>query len=178
MTTTALTQLLATILVMAVVGCHTPPAVPRPDMASVAARVNLDWGDCGAVVVGAHTAVTPAHCVPESRLVLDGVPTWRGSCRVLQDLCDVDMPGAAHSRVAATRVPRRGELAYVTTPRAVGGTRVLDVSGRWNAAWIDWPCERGDSGGVAWGHDGAALCMLTGCAGVGGPTYCEILETP
>lgn len=167
------------VALVALAGCAPPHPVPRAapaDVRALVGTVRREWGPCGALVVGPHTAVVPGHCVPHSELTYDGQPATRGACRELQDVCDVELPGPARVRVAALREPRPGELVFVSPPARLGGpARVLEVSARWRAAWLDWPCQRGDSGAVAWGGDGAAVCLLVGCAGDGGPTYCEVL---
>lgn len=168
------------LLLLLASGCSLPvPALAEPlDVAELTPAVysTTARGWCGALVTGARVALTPAHCAPLDTSHLDsGEPVRRGQCSLLQDWCELELE-RPRRRVAATRAPRPGEPVQVRLPGGQWGeARVDRVSQRWRAAWLDWPCERGDSGAVAWGADGAAVCMLTACSVQTGRTYCEEL---
>lgn len=148
------------ILILCLTACS---GVPPPDVAELQGHVPTTYGFCGTLQVGPVTAVAPAHC---SNL---------GDCDLMRDLCWFETELA--QRAAATRPPRKGESVRVVLPSGDEGlATVLSTSQRWRAAWVDWPCLRGDSGAVAWGSDGAAVCMLTGCSVPTQLSYCEEVD--
>jgi hypothetical protein len=114
-------------------------------------HIRTTFGFCGTLQVSANEAVTPAHCTDQ-----------RDDCALLRDLCWISsrMP-----RVAEIRPPTSGENVLVVLPDGRRGRSTIgDVQAEWRTATLGYRCARGDSGGVVWGEDGAAICMLTGCA--------------
>lgn len=165
-----------TLLLLAL-GC-TPAVAPAPDYSELTPAI-LDReapGYCGALVVGPREVVTPEHCVSDRVTSLDtGERATLLRCYERRDLCAFAVTGL-HARIAVVRAPREGESVLVTTPIERGFATVLRTSIQWHAAWLDWPCVRGDSGGVAWSQDGEALCMLTACDVRTRRTWCEDLS--
>lgn len=138
-------------------GCGCAPQ-PRHDVSALMSYVPTDYGVCGTLKTEIGVLV-PKHCVDACE-----------SLDSMRDICVIDDP---ERRVAATRRPKRGETLRVVSPLGEeGAATVVSVSLRWRAAWLDWPCLRGDSGGVAWGEDGSAVCMMTGCDTRTHMTYC------
>ena len=142
-----------------VLGCA--PVLPGPDVSALTGRVPTAIGFCGSVITES-AIVTAAHCAPE----------WPHP----DPLSDVAiLPMQTTERAAAVRPggPRPGERVWITTPRAEGWATCERTSIEWRAAILDWPAERGDSGGSAWSADGRLLCILTGA--VAGPkAFCEL----
>lgn len=122
-------------------------------------------GVCGALPTSAGERVTPQHCNPPNIIRCDD---WRDLCWI----ADVQ-----RKRLAVIRMPLAGEPVAITLPTGdEGRATVISTSAVWRAAWLDWPCLRGDSGGVAWGADGSAVCMLTACDVRTQRTWCAELS--
>jgi hypothetical protein len=127
-------------------------------------HVRTDYGFCGTLQVSHDEAVTPAHCLDASE---------RTDCALLRDLCWIP---SSLPVVAEIRTPLAGEEVIARLPDGRSGASVvLDVDQSWLRANIDYACARGDSGGVVWGSDGKALCMLTGCHTNGTGAWCDLL---